>query len=476
MTMESDGEVARYHFGPLERRGVVAGWRGGQIGAVAGGLVLAVLVLRAASTLAGIALALVVLGASVALATWPLAGRTAEEWAPDAVRHVVDQTGRRRAARSDIFGSLRLLCVESADEHGSAAVVHDRDRGTYTAVVVATGPGFVLLGPQDKEHRISAWSGVLAALARQGSAVHRLQWSARSLPDDGREVRRHLRSSAVLDTTSAPYRSYGALLDAESATAHTHQVQLALTVDARRGARAVKAAGGGHRGACTVVLREMSALRRLLGEAGVDCGPVLDVEDLTVAMRHGYDRQPATRAARRRGAPGGARWPWPMAVHGAWSHARVDGTWHVTYWVAEWPRRDIGPDFLGPLLVSDVRRTMALVMEPISAVDAARRIERARTADMADAELRRRGGFLHSARRRREEEVLARREVELADGHANYRFAGYVTVTADDPAALDDACSRTEQAAGRAGLELRRCYGDQARAFSCTMPLGRGLP
>ena len=106
---------------------------------------------------------------------------------------------------------------------------------------------------------------------------------------------------------------------------------------------------------------------------------------------------------------------------------------------------------------------------------AARRVEQARTADIADAELRRRAGFLATARRRREEEVLARREVELADGHGQYRFSGYVTVTAGDAEELEEACGRVEQAAAQAGLELRRCYGDQARAFACTWPLGRGL-
>jgi hypothetical protein len=135
----------------------------------------------------------------------------------------------------------------------------------------------------------------------------------------------------------------------------------------------------------------------------------------------------------------------------------------------------VGPDFLGPLLVADVRRTVSLVMEPIGALEAARRTEQARTADVADAELRRRGGFLATARRRREEEVLVQREQELADGHAQFRFTGYVTVSATDPEELEDACARTEHAAGRAGLELRRCYGDQDRAFACTLPLGRGL-
>jgi hypothetical protein len=165
-----------------------------------------------------------------------------------------------------------------------------------------------------------------------------------------------------------------------------------------------------------------------------------------------------------------------MAVAPEWGRVRADALWHATYWIAEWPRTDVVADFLGPLLLmSDVRRTVSVVMEPVGALRAVRRIEQARTADIADAELRRRGGFLATARRRREEEVLARREVELADGHAPFRFAGYVTVSAPDTDALEEACGRVEQASGRCGLELRRCYGDQARAFTWTLPLGRGL-
>jgi hypothetical protein len=165
-----------------------------------------------------------------------------------------------------------------------------------------------------------------------------------------------------------------------------------------------------------------------------------------------------------------------MGVAAQWGNLRTDATWHATYWVAEWPRTDTGPDFLGPLLLpSEIRRTMSVVMEPLGPIEAARKVEKARTADIADAELRRRGGFLATARRRREEEILVRREVELADGHAQYRFSGYLTVSENDPDALEIACGRVEQAAGQAGLELRRCYGDQADAFICTLPLARGL-
>ena len=70
---------------------------------------------------------------------------------------------------------------------------------------------------------------------------------------------------------------------------------------------------------------------------------------------------------------------------------------------------------------------------------------------------------------------MIRRESELADGHADYRFSGYVTVTAARPGGLEAACLETEQAAQRAHLELRRLYGRQAEAFTWTLPLARGL-
>ena len=471
MDAESTRPAARYRFGPLERRGVVAGWRGGQLAAVAASLAVAVLVLRAAPTPPGIAVAVAVVGAAVGVATWPIGGRTAEEWAPDALRHASRTLSRRAGRRARPFGALALLPVELRHGGRRAGVLVDRTARRYTCVLRASTTGFVLLGEPEQAARVTAWATVLASLARQGSSVHRLQWVARCLPDAGAEVRSHLARAAVVAPEHEAHRSYLALVTHEQAVAHVHDVLLAVSVDATRAARAVRGAGGGDTGACGVLLREAASLRRLLGDAGIDTGDVLDAEALADAVRSGFDDAPHA------GAGGGQRrWPWPMGIDAGWSEVRVDGTWHATYWVAEWPRRDVGPDFLGPLLVSDVRRTVALVMEPLAPIDAARRVEQARTADIADAELRRRGGFLATARRRREEEVLLEREGELAEGHGQYRFAGYVTVSATDREALDDACARTEQAAGRAGLELRRCYGDQDRAFTCTLPLGRGLP
>jgi hypothetical protein len=500
VTVADDAAAPRYRFGPRERRGLVAGWRGGQIAVVASGLVTAVAILRARPSPVGVAVAFVAVAGAVGIATWPIGGRTVEEWAPDAARHVDTLRRRRKVRRRQPFATLRFLHVDlarmptpsvrrhptghtgSAQVHGpGAGVIHDVARQTYTAVLTVSGPGFVLLGGSDKSRRVGDWSGVLASLAREGTAVHRVQWIERSLPDDGSEVRRHVADRAVLAAGTLPRRSYDDLVDGEAAAVHRHEVMVAVTVHAGHSARAVRGAGGGQGGACAVLLREVASLSRRLGEAGLDVAGVLEAVDLADAIRRGFDADPRPRrdrdvARKSHLLPAPPGWPGPMGVLPEWGRLRTDDTWHTTYWISEWPRTDVAADFLGPLLlVSDVRRSVSVVMEPVGPLRAARRIEQARTADIADAELRRRGGFLVTARRRREEEVLVQRETELADGHGSFRFSGYVTVSASDADTLEESCGRVEQVAGQAGLELRRCYGDQALAFTCTLPLGRGL-
>ncbi len=91
----------RYRFPPLERRGVIAGWRGGQLASVAVGLVLAVLSIRSRPSLPGVVFAVTIVGASVALAFWPVAGRTGDQWLPVLVRWAwAGATGHRFQAHA----------------------------------------------------------------------------------------------------------------------------------------------------------------------------------------------------------------------------------------------------------------------------------------------------------------------------------------------------------------------------------------
>jgi len=91
------GDGARYRFGPRERGGALAGWRAGQIITVALGLVVGVLILRAQPNVAGVGLAVLILAACGAMATWPISGRTGDQWFP-----VVVRWGPRRLARGGL--------------------------------------------------------------------------------------------------------------------------------------------------------------------------------------------------------------------------------------------------------------------------------------------------------------------------------------------------------------------------------------
>ena len=440
---------ARYRFGPRERSGVLAGWRGGQIVTVSVGLVFGVLALRWEPNAAGVGAAIGILVLYGALATVPIAGRTGDEWLPV----VVCWEARKRHPRA--MGALRGLRLLRADWH-DMGVVHDRAARTLTAAVALRGRSFALLGADEQDRRVGSWAAVLASLAREGSPVHRVQWVASSYPDEGRGVRAYLADRADPEAASACVASYASLLDDMDTYACTHDVVLALSV------RVTKSVEAG----CAALAREMGSLVRLLGDADVEVESIQNADGLARLLLRTYEPSGATTSVAD---------PWPMGIDERWSTVRVDGMVHATFWVAEWPRIEVRSDFLAPVVLTSARAAFSVVMEPLGPERAVRKVEASRTADLADSELRRRGGFVSTARHARESEVLARREAELAEGHASFRYSGFVTVSAATDEELAVACDAVQHAAGQSRLSLRRLYGDQASAYTCTLPLCRGL-
>lgn len=514
MADEADPRV-RYRFSPLERRGIIAGWRGGQIASVACSLVLAVLFLRARPSPPGLTVAIVAVTAGVTVAFWPIRGRTAEQWFPLVSRwvaqgpvgrlqlapgprrgHVVSvgrpdrgpavgpATSDSRRHRLGPFVGLRIVSMSLGTDPASASsgVVIDEQARTATAVLAARGQSFALLSSSDQHVRVSAWASVLASLAREGSALHRLQWIESCVPDGGDAVRRHFEEHRSVASTSEPASSYRTLMEETRPATRRHRVLLGVSVSTRSARRGIRARRDRHRDDLSVLGREVASLQRALEGADVWVDGVLGAAALSGAVHDAVSPFPSgdldtvDAAAARPTDGGGARQPWPLAVRPEWDAVRTDGTWHATYWIAEWPRVDVTPDFLGPLLFVPVRRSISLVMEPMSPSRAARQVARARTEEIADDELRARSGFLVGARQRRERRGIEERDAELADGHGQFRFAGYVTVTATSRAALDASTATLEQVAGQSHLELRRLYGEQDVAFACSLPLGRGLP
>lgn len=503
-------EPRRYSFHPVERRGVLLGVGAGQLSTSAAGAIFAVAIARAIPGSEGIVMGFCVLAAAAWLAFWPLAGRTVAAWIgplisflwrrlhgavavgppyASALSSQADAREKALASREALvpregcqpswlaYSDSRLrrsactplgLRLEAAEWCGSESlgVIHDLRAGTFAAVVPVKGRAFALVDRDEQERRLAAWGSLLATLARAGSPVERFQWVERTVAGDGQALQAYLaeagRPAAACGWADAARQSYAEVIAGAGPASVEHQVMVVVAVSRRRLPRSTRALAKGRQGMVEVLGRELRLIQGQMRSADLVAAEPLAPGELA-------------RELRSASTPTGAVWPWAMASDEGWSVLHRDDSWHATYWVAEWPRVQVAPDFMAPLLSSAPRRSVSIVMGPVSSYRAAREVEAARTADIADEELRSKAGFVSTARRQRRIEGVLRREAELADGHADYRFSAYVTVSASSRAELEGVASRVEQAASQAQLDLRRLYGQQAEAFSWTLPLARGL-
>jgi len=320
--------------------------------------------------------------------------------------------------------------------------VHDRTSGAWSAVLAVGCGSFTLLGEEDKAHRLGAWGAVLASVARAGSPIHRLQWVERTREGDLDAFEDYLRTESDVapgcagTPTGAAAASYAEVIANAAVRHRAHEVLVVVSVHPRRAARHVRPFGRGPEAVCALLRREIRLLEGQLRNAEVRPDRPLGVDELARAIRC------VSEPAHGGGAPVTPPSAWPMAIDEHWASVHVDNRWHATYWIAEWPRLDVGADFLTPLLLTTATRAVSLTMAPVPPAQAVREVESARTADLADAELRHRAGFVSTARHRREAEGALQREAELADGHGDYRFCGYVSVSAATPADLETVMGR----------------------------------
>lgn len=552
--------VRGYVFGPLEKRGALAGLRLGQLVIFGVALVLALMIFSLSSVIGqgALVIALGVLAGAVGLGFIQPGGRGVDEWIPvifawfmnsgnkagwistmpaigdfsyedlsnrisfeneppqrgprgrgQAANARSARGGQQRSRGMDSRGGkgskggkggrgqvdprlmsralppslqgLKILDVPVAEGNTSIGVVKDEKSMLYTAVLAVRGDAFALLDAGEKARRLQSWADVLGSMARPSSYVHRVQWIERAVPDDGDAFNRYLAEAKVQSDDAPTVRSYIDLLQEFGPISQQHETFIAVQISAASAGRIIKKAGGGDKGACLVLLREVRQLMESLYGADIHVDGALSPRLLSGVIRNAIDplgRRELVRRGRRDPERAGAspKSAWPMATQTAWDHYRTERAYHATFWIAEWPRLEVGPDFMAPLMVRTQRiRTVSMVMQPIDPAKAQREVESAHTAYVSDEELRGRAGYMPNERRRRELEGVLRREQELADGFSEYRFSGYVSVTGSTIEELEEACSEVEQSASQAHIELRRLYGEQDVAFSCVLPLCRGL-
>lgn len=152
-------------------------------------------------------------------------------------------------------------------------------------------------------------------------------------------------------------------------------------------------------------------------------------------------------------------------------------------WIHEWPRTDTAPGFMQPVVFAQradmaqaVSHIFSLVCEPVKTRAALREIERQKKTWMTNASLRQKRGQQISELDNFEFLAIREREAEVVSGHGEFRFAGYLTVSAADEQALSGAVAGIRNGLAQASLEPQILYFQQAEALMLNaLPTGGGL-
>jgi hypothetical protein len=241
--------------------------------------------------------------------------------------------------------------------------------------------------------------------------------------------------------------------------------------------RQIRTAGGGIRGAAAVLRQEMTTLTTALRAAELTTTGWLSPGEVAVILRTAYDPA-AGPALERHGTLGrDLATAGPVAVTETWNRIRSDSAFHTVLWISEWPRSQVYPGFLAPLVLSTgIQRTIALHYTPVRADQAARDLRKKKTELISDAAQRRKIGQVEDAGATAEYDDVLQQEADLTAGHGILRVSGLITISAPTPDQLDAAVAAVEQAAIQASCETRQLVGQQAQAFTAAaLPLCRSV-
>jgi hypothetical protein len=479
----ADYDLAPVKFSRLTRRGVILGLSAAQLVVVGIGAVSLVLSLYGGGY--AFVLTAPVILVCIALAWVRVGGRKLIEWLPITARWLWRSTGgqliyRRRIVKPRPAGTLALpgdagRLRQWVDPETGAVMIHDPHQATLTAIVGVSHPAFILLDPSEQERRVVGWGRVLATACRSGRLAS-LQVMEQTLPDSGKGLAewwsRHGRQDS--GWTSA---TYAELIDRAGPAGERHASTISLSLDMKTPGRAIRAAGGGNRGAAAVLRREMVTLLAALRSAELAPSEWLKPGDLALILRSAYDPAVASALERHGDVGRDLATAGPVAVTESWGSVRSDSAYHCVLWVSEWPRSLVFPGFLAPVLLSSgLRRTFSLLYTPVRADQAARDIRRKKTEYISDSAQRQRMGRIEDAQQSAEYRDLLQQEADVTAGHGILRATGLIAVSGSDPDELERAVSALEQAAIQASCETRRLWGQQAQAFAATaLPLCRPL-
>ncbi len=494
------GAERTYRFPARDRTGLLLGLQAAQCAILGAGVLISGVLLNLAAP------APVVLGVAagaVVIAFAPVAGRPGYAWLPVATGWVLGgRSGRtwtaavpRRRLNPDKGGHAEpqpewpgfLAGIELHEHPGvragtTMAVVTDRRSGGVTGLLRVAGREFALIDRSEQDRLLAGWGDALAAFCKERSPVAAVRWFEWSAPADASEHLRWAENHIGPSADPPIVDGYRQMVAAAGPLSTRHETIVTVTVGGTSGGFGLAGRRRRDRALVDTLRDEVRLLADRLVATGLSVEPPLTVGQTAQTLRCRLDPTnsadldgagPTTLAGMARvSAPQNAG---PMATRTEWAHCAIDGVVHACFAVTEWPRLEVPPNWMEPLLLhAGGIRTIVMHLEPVPPSQSHRRVDKDSTKLIVDAEQRSRSGFRIGARHRRSEADVAARESELVSGYCELEFCGLVTVTATTLDQLERSCAEWEQVAAHAGLELRRLNGQHDVAFACTLPVGIG--
>ncbi len=462
---------------------------------------------------------------SEALIDWPIAailltlaylrvaGRTLDEWMVVAMSfQLLKARGQNRfhsgafapAAVGDpagpapldlpgVLAPIRILAAESGTGRTMAVLYHPHDR-TYTAVARIGSTGLGLADTGRREAQVTGWGRLLAGLCAEGHPIIRVQAVQRSLPETVVGLRSWHQNHLVPGAPEQAVAVTAELLEGAAPASVRREEWLAFTMDERRAASAIRAAGGGETGACAVLARQVRALAGAIGDAELKVVGWLTPRELAEVIRTAFDPESGEALEGRRYAEEWAvesgrahsglaagvdpRLAGPVRAEASWGSYRHDSAVSVCYQIYDWPRGEVYATALFPLLGDGTaRRSVSLYLQPLSPREAERQVLAERTQRDVAIRMRQRTGQIVPEHEKAAQRRAQEQDAERAAGHGLVRFSGYVCVTVTGDADIAEAMASLEADAAAARIEIRRVWGAQDVGFAlAALPAGLGLP
>jgi hypothetical protein len=290
-------------FGRRTSRGLLLGFSAARVACITGAAAVFIPSLMIAGILGTAATAALWVGL-LAAAFVPWAGRPLIETAPTAAHFLARRALRQgsyaaRPGKPRPAGTLALPGDAAAlrwllDSATGAVMVHDPHEQTLTAIAHVAHPAYVLLSPDDQSRRVQGWGRALAGLAASGTCA-RVQILESAQPDSGRGISDwwHQHRSP----TAGPWvvQQYDILMKTQAPAACTHRTLIALSLDLKAAAKAIKDAGRGMSGAAAVLGQDLTAFESGLRAAELQLVSWLSPQDLAGVIRGAYDPKGAAQ-------------------------------------------------------------------------------------------------------------------------------------------------------------------------------------